>query len=99
MFGFHKERRLTLREVDEAVKNAVSDATLASTLANHMAQCEKDKAESKADRDRMHAENTTKFAAQDKKFDLLFKVIWIATGVGAALSIGGKEVLSKIIGG
>lgn len=93
MFGWiKKERLLTPEEVQTAIKSAVSDATLAATLAGHMAQCEKDKAEIKAERQRMHGENT-------RKFDALFKIVWIAAGVGAAVSIGGKEILAHILGG
>ena len=79
-------------DVQAAIKSAVADATLSATLAGHMAQCEKDKGEMKAEQIRMHAENT-------RKFDQLFKVIWIAMGIGAAISIGGKELIMKLIGG
>ncbi len=83
---------MNAEQVSQAIKSAVSDATLSVTLAGHMTQCEKDKAEMKAEQARMHAENT-------KKFDQLFKVVWIAMGIGAALSIGGKEILAKFVGG
>jgi hypothetical protein len=89
---FRKERLLTNEEVQAAIKTAVSDATLAATLASHMAQCEKDKGEMKAESARMHSENT-------KKFETLFKIVWVAAGASAVLSIGGKELLAKIIGG
>lgn len=87
-----KEQLLTRDEVNQAIKDAVSEATLAATLASHMAQCEKDKGEMKATAQRMHTENT-------KKLDFLFKVVWIAAGASAVLSVGGKELLAKIIGG
>lgn len=86
------QRLLTPEEVREAIQSAVKDATLAATLAGHMSQCEKDKAEMKAAQEKMHMENT-------KKFDLIFKMIWLATGIGTAMTIGGKEVVARFFGG
>ena len=93
-------------EVQTAIKNAVADATNTATLAQHMAQCERDKGDAKAEQLRLHNENKEKFTSLENKQDQLVKQIdrmtryvWMAAGAAAVLSIIGKEVLAKVIGG
>lgn len=88
-------------QLDAAVKMAVADATTASTLASHIAECNQHKAkidaaiaEQNASRERMHVENSI-------RFDRLNKMIWMAAGavslVGFLLSTQlGATVLPKI---
>ena len=49
---------ITQEQMSEAIKAAVADANNATTLAGHMAQCERDKADMKAEQLRMHGENS-----------------------------------------
>jgi hypothetical protein len=92
-------KHMTQEEITATVQAAVTAATTGATLTAHMAQCEKDKAEVKADQLRMHNENAAKFDKIDKDLSRLLKVLWIAMGAGAALSVGGKELLAKLTGG
>lgn len=89
MFG---KQGVSAAQMDAAIKMAVADATIAAAFAAHVKQCELDKAEMKAEHRAMHAENT-------RKLDLLFKIVWVAAGIMAAVSIGGKEVIAKLFGG
>jgi hypothetical protein len=73
--------------VKDAVKNAVADATNAVTLAGHMAQCEKDKAELKAEQLRMHNENGVRFSGLERNQESLKKVVYMAVGAAAIVQI------------
>lgn len=79
-------------EVSAAVKAAVADATNANTLSLHMAQCERDKGEMKAQMLEMHNENKRALAT-------IQRFIWMAAGAGVVLSVLGKELAAKLIGG
>lgn len=68
-----------------AIKAAVADATTATVLASHIEQCKTDKADIKdalaaqdAERKKMHEANTA-------AFNRINRIIWIATGIFAAL--------------
>lgn len=88
-------------DVATAVRSAVADATNSVTLAGHMAQCERDKAEMKAallkqdqQRQQMHAETTGQFTRVNR-------VIWMAAGAITLLEFlssgGGGEFLIKAL--
>lgn len=66
-------------------REVVAMASLAAQFTAHQAECIRDKAEIRqslaaqdAERKRMHAENNL-------KFDKINRIIWIATGIFAAL--------------
>ena len=95
-------RHLTEAEVAAAIKSAVADATTGAVLSSHIAQCEGDKkeirealAKQQMERERMHAENTVRFAQ-------LQRVVWMAAGgvtlIGALLSTQfGSSIMAKIL--
>lgn len=85
MFG---KRSMTPDEVADAIKNAVADATNAVTLANHMQQCERDKAEMKASQLAMHQENGRRFEELETQNVKIMRFVWVATGVAIASSAG-----------
>ena len=95
-------------QVASAIKNAVADATNSSTLAAHMAQCERDKAEMKAgllkqDQERlsMHEENQTRFSGLQAQLDKIQHVVWMAAGAIALISFlfsnSGWAVLAHVL--
>lgn len=96
-----RRRAFSESDVTAAVKAAVADATNAASLATHMAQCELDKAairealkEQNADRVRMHAENSVRFAKIER-------MIYYATGAIGLLmtlySTQAGDVMRKIL--
>ncbi len=81
-----KRRGLSEADVAAAVKAAVADATLATTLAGHMEACTQNNkrvdealAKQSADRLAMHTENQARFSK-------LERVVYIAMGLGMAMS-------------
>jgi hypothetical protein len=105
-------RKADPETIKNMVASAVADATNAVTLASHMAQCEKDKAETKAEQLRMHNENRierekdrtdieSKFSKIERQNTSIMRVVYIATGVLAAcqffLSQAGGHILSKLV--
>lgn len=99
-------RGASAEDVAAAVKNAVADATNSVTLAGHMAQCERDKAEVRAaflksdqERQVMHAENTVKFAALAAQSARIMRIIWMAAGAMTLLTFmsgNGATLLAKV---
>ncbi|HLX18477.1 MAG TPA: hypothetical protein VKS24_25090 [Bradyrhizobium sp.] len=85
--GYFSRRQDVAALVKDAVANAVADATNAVTLAGHMAQCEKDKAELKAEQLRMHNENNIKFKLIEDQNAKIMRIVYIATGVLATLHL------------
>lgn len=80
-------------KVAEAIRNAVADATNTVTLAAHMSQCERDKAEMKAtllkqDQEHlaMHVENQNRFSSLEGQVGKLQKMVWMAAGAIAFVS-------------
>ena len=89
--------------VDRAVSAAKAEASvtaaLTATVTAHMATCATDKAEAKAEQLRLHNENKDRFKEIETQVRALQKWIWVATGVMAVVSLIGKEIAARILGG
>lgn len=96
---------ITQEQMADAIKSAttaaVADANNATTLAGHMAQCERDKADMKAEQLRMHGENSQRFKDLESQNSKIMRVVWGAAGVVTTLhlilSTEGAQLFAKIL--
>lgn len=97
---FQEVRSLSEKVDRSIVATARTETQISVTMAAHIEQCKTDKAEQKemisklgADRERMHAENTS-------RFQKIERLICIGIGIAIAFEFAGKtlgDLISKII--